>query len=219
MAPEVSRERAARTAALWTLAAGFLATALLALVPAGWLQGRLRFGCVLEAGDWVCDGSAALVAAGVSSAGLGGLALGAVALIVRATWDRARLRAERFGFIALIAVLPSLIMCAWLLVDAIIGDAVGVAHDDSRVAMWAERAMIAALITATAGMLAGSALRMRAGGRPRRAAFVALAAALALLLVAAAASALGTLPTGVAAAAAIIAGWRIAAGAWPARAR
>lgn len=219
MAPQVSRERAARTAALWTLVGGFAAAALLALVPAGWLQERLRFGCVLEAGVWACDGGAALVAAGVSSAVLGGLALGAVALIVRATWDRARLLAERFGFIALISVLPSLILFAWLLGDAILSDAVGVAHDDSRVSMWVERAMVAALMTATAGMLAGSALRMRAGGRPRRAAFVTLAAALALLVVSAAASSFGTLPTGIAAAAAILAGWRIAAGAWPARSR
>ncbi|MCR8670255.1 hypothetical protein [Agrococcus sp. HG114] len=216
MTPQPSRERSARAAALWTLVLGFAASVLVGLSPTSWLQGRLRYGCALEGESWSCDGNAALLAAGVSSLVLSALALGAVALIVRATWDRARLRAERFGWIALIAVLPTLVLCALLLVDAVVRDPAGVPIDDSRVAMWVERAMLPALATAVAGVLAGSGLRMRARGRPRRVAFVTLALALALLLLSAAMSSLGTLPTGIAAAAAIGAGWYLAAGAWPA---
>ena len=216
MTVQPSRERHARAAALWILVIGFVASLLVGLSPASWLQARLRFGCELAGGDWVCDGQAALLGAGISSAGLSALALGAVALIVRATWDRARLRAERFGIVALIAVLPTLLLCALLLVDAIARDPAGAAIVDSRVAMWIERAMLPALVTAVAGVLAGSGLRMRARGRPRRVAFVSLLTAFLLLLLAAAISSLGTLPTGIAAAAAIGAGWYLAAGAWPA---
>lgn len=216
MSQQAIRERAARGAALWTLVAGFAASMLTGLSPTSWLQGRLRFGCALEEGEWVCDPNAALLAAGASSAVLGALALGAAALVVRATWDRARLRAERFGYLALIAVLPSLVLCGWLLVDAIASDDAGVAVDDSRVAMWVERAMLPALATAAAGLLAGSGLRMRARGRPRRIAFVTLVTSLVLLLLTAAMSALGTLPTGIVAAATIGAGWYLAVAAWPA---
>ncbi len=219
MSQQAARERSARGAALWTLVAGFAASLLMGLSPASWLQARLRFGCALVEGDWACDGNAALLAAGISSAGLSALALGAAALVVRATWDRARLRAERFGYLALIAVLPTLILSGWLLVDAIASDAAGVAVDDSRVAMWVERAMLPALVTVAAGLLAGSGLRMRARGRPRRVAFVALVTALALLLLSAAMSALGTLPTGIVAASAIGAGWYLAVAAWPASRR
>jgi hypothetical protein len=212
-----ARERSARAAALWTLVIGFVASSLVSLAPASWLQERLRFGCELAGTDWICDDQAVLVWPAVGSVVVSGLALGGVALLIRATWDRARLRAEWLGLIALVGVLPTLLLCALLLVDAIAHDAAGVALDASRVAMWAERAMLSALATAVAGAVAASGLRMRARGQAPRIAFVHLPAALLLLLLSAAMSSLGTLPTGIVAAAAIGAGWYIAAGAWPAR--
>ena len=211
------RERSARAAALWLLVIGFVASSMLSLAPASWLQQRLRFGCELSAGDWVCDDQAALLWAAVGGIVLGALALGGVALLVRATWDRARLRAEWLSFAAVIGVLPTLVLCGLLLWDAAAHDASGVPLDDSRVAMWAERAMLAALATAAAGAVAASGLRMRARGRAPRVAFIHLPAALLLLLLSAAMSSLGTLPSGVVAAAAIGAGWYVAAGAWPIR--
>ncbi len=209
------RERAARAAALWLLVIGFVASSLVSLAPASWLQERLRFGCVLAGDDWVCDDQAVLLWPAIGGIVLAALALGAVALLVRATWDRARLRAEWLSFAALIGVLPSLLLCALLLLDAAAHDASGVAIDDSRVAMWVERAMLAALASAVAGVVAASGLRMRARGRAPRIAFIHLPAALLLLLLSAAMSSLGTLPSGVVAAAAIGAGWYVAAGAWP----
>ncbi|MBO1769669.1 hypothetical protein [Agrococcus sp. TF02-05] len=209
------RDVAARVVALWTLAIGFGASVLVGLSPTSWLQARLRYACAFEAEEWVCDGNAALLAAGASSLVLSTLALGGIALIVRATWDRVRMRAERFGWIALIAVLPTLILCAVLLLDAATHEPADVGIDDSRLAMWIESAMIPALATAVAGVLAGSGLRMRARGRPRRVAFVTILPAFALLLVAAVISFLGTLPTGIVAASAIGAGWYLAAAAWP----
>ena len=91
----------------------------------------------------------------------------------------------------------------------------GVAHDDSRVAMWVERAMLPTIAIGAAGLLAGSGLRMRARGRPSRVAFVTLLLAFAMLFGAAATTALGLLPTGIVAAAAIGAAWYLAAAAWP----
>lgn len=211
------RERSARAAALWLLVIGFVASSLLSLAPTSWLQQRLRFGCELSAGDWSCDDQAVLLWPALGGIVLAALALGAVALLVRATWDRARLRAEWLSFTALIGVLPSLLLCGLLLVDAVAHDAAGVAIDDSRVAMWAERAMLSALATAVAGVIAASGLRMRARGRSPRVAFIHLPAALLLLLLSAAMSSLGTLPSGIVAATAIGAGWYIAAGAWPIR--
>lgn len=211
------RERAARAAALWLLVIGFVASSMLSLAPASWLQERLRFGCRLEGDDWLCDDQAVLLLPAIGGVVLAALALGAVALLVRATWDRARLRAEWLSFAALIGVLPTLVLCALLLVDASVHDASGVQIDDSRVAMWAERAMLSALATAVAGVVAASGLRMRARGRAPRIAFIHLPAALLLLLLSAAMSSLGTLPSGVVAAAAIGAAWYIAAGAWPVR--
>lgn len=213
------RERAARAAALWLLVIGFVASSLLSLAPASWLQQRLRFGCELTGDDWVCDDQAALLWPAVGGILLAALALGTVALLIRATWDRARLRAEWLSFAALIGVLPTLVLCALLLWDAAAHDASGVPIDDSRVAMWAERAMLSALASAVAGVVAASGLRMRARGRAPRVAFIHLPAALLLLLLSAAMSSLGTLPSGVVAAAAIGAGWYVAAGAWPPRTR
>lgn len=209
------RERSARAAALWLLVIGFVASSVLSLAPASWLQQRLRFGCELVGDDWVCDDQAALLWPAIGGIVLAALALGAVALLIRATWDRARLRAEWLSFAALIGVLPTLVLCGLLLWDAAANDASGVAVGDSRVAMWAERAMLAALASAVAGVVAASGLRMRARGRAPRIAFIHLPAALLLLLLSAAMSSLGTLPSGVVAAAAIGAGWYIAAGAWP----
>lgn len=211
-----SRERSARAAALWLLVIGFVASAMVSLAPASFLQARLRFGCELSGGDWICDDQAALLWPAIAGTLLGALALGGVALLVRATWDRARLRAEWLGSIAIIGVLPTLVLLGLLLFDAIAHDASGVDLDASRVAMWAERAMLSALATLVAGLLAASGLRMRARGRPRRIAFVALVMALLLLLLSAAMSSLGTLPSGIIAAASIGAGWYVAAGAWPA---
>lgn len=210
------RERAARAAALWLLVIGFVASSVLALAPASWLQQRLRFGCELVADDWVCDDQAVVLWPAIGGVVLAALSLGAVALLIRATWDRARLRAEWLAYTAVIGVLPSLLLCGLLLVDAAVHDASGVAVDDSRVAMWAERAMLSALASAVAGAVAASGLRMRARGRAPRIAFIHLPAAMLLLLLSAAMSSLGTLPSGVVAAAAIGAGWYIAAGAWPA---
>jgi hypothetical protein len=209
------RERSARAAALWLLVIGFVASSVLSLAPASWLQQRLRFGCELVGGEWVCDDQAALLWPAVGGIVLAALALGGVALLIGATWDRARLRAEWLAYTAIIGVLPTIVLCGLLLWDAAAHDATGVVVDDSRVAMWAERAMLAALTSAVAGMLAASGLRMRARGRAPRIAFVHLPAALLLLLLSAAMSGLGTLPSGVVAAAAIGAGWYIAAGAWP----
>ncbi|MGY3128024.1 putative membrane protein [Agrococcus sp. UYP33] len=219
MGPGQSRERSARAAALWLLVIGFIASAMVSLAPASFLQARLRFGCRLSGVDWVCDDQAALLWPAIGGTVLGALALGGVALLIRATWDRARLRAEWLGSIALIGVLPTVVLSLLLLVDAIAHDASGVALDASRVAMWAERAMLSALASIVAGLLAASGLRMRARGRPRRVAFVALITALLLLLLSAAMSSLGTLPSGIVAASAIGAGWYIAAGAWPASAK
>jgi cytochrome bd-type quinol oxidase subunit 2 len=210
-----TRERGARRAALWTLGIGLIASLLVSAAPAAWLQGRLRHGCALVDGSWACDGGDAVLTAVLSSAAAALVSLGLVALIVRATWDQVRLRAERFGVVALIAVLPALALCGWLLVEAIVADAAGVAHDDSRVAMWVERAMLPTIAIGAAGLLAGSGLRMRARGRPSRVAFVTLLLAFAMLLGGAATTALGLLPTGIVAAAAIGAGWHLAAAAWP----
>ncbi|MGM1028697.1 MAG: hypothetical protein ACQEWM_02355 [Actinomycetota bacterium] len=217
MTTQRGRERSARAAALWLLVIGFVASSLLALAPASWLQQRLRFGCELTADEWVCDEQAALLWPAVGGIVLGALALGGVALLVRATWDRARLRAEWLSFAAVLGVLPTLVLSLLLLWDAAAHDAAGVAMDDSRVAMWAERAMLSVLVSAVAGAVAASGLRMRARGRAPRIAFIHLPAALLLLLLSAAMSGLGTLPSGVVAAAAIGAGWYIAAGAWPMR--
>ncbi|SDS28053.1 hypothetical protein [Agrococcus carbonis] len=215
MGQVATRERGARRAALWTLGIGLVASLLVSAAPAAWLQGRLRHGCALVDGAWACDSGVAVLTAVVSSAAAALVSLGLVALIVRATWDQVRLRAERFGVVALIAVLPALALCGWLLVEAVVADAAGVAHDDSRVAMWVERAMLPTIAIGAAGLLAGSGLRMRARGRPSRVAFVTLLLAFAMLLGAAATTALGLLPTGIVAAAAIGAAWNLAAAAWP----
>ena len=145
MGPGQSRERSARAAALWLLVIGFVASAMVSLAPASFLQARLRFGCRLSGVGWVCDDQAALLWPAIGGTLLGALALGGVALLIRATWDRARLRAEWLGSIALIGVLPTVVLSLLLLGDAIAHDASGVALDASRVAMWAERAMLSAL--------------------------------------------------------------------------
>ncbi|WP_347754442.1 hypothetical protein [Agrococcus sp. ProA11] len=216
MRPPRSRERSARAAALWLLVIGLVASSLTALAPASFLQQRLRFACVYTEREWLCDDQAALLVPAIVGVILAVLALGGTALVVRSTWDRVRLHAERFGVIALLAVLPTLIPAALLLVDAIIHDASGVPLEGSRVAMWIERAMLSTLGVAGAGALAGGALRMRARGRSRRVTFVQLIGALLLLLLSAAISSLATLPAGIVAASAIGAGWYLAVGAWPA---
>ncbi|WP_306233082.1 hypothetical protein [Agrococcus beijingensis] len=205
-----ARRRAARAAALWTLVIGFGASVLVGLSPASWLQQRLRFGCELAGRDWFCDDQAVLVWPAVGIIVLGGLALGWSWLIVRATWEAPEERAGQIATFAVLAVAPTLIICGLLLVDAARHDASGVTIEASRIAMWVERAMLPALLTAVSGGLAFGALRMRALGQVRRVAAVQLVFALVLLFVAAAISSLGTLPSNIIAAAAIGAGWYIA---------
>lgn len=217
MSPRQGRERTARTGALWLLAIGFVLSTALSLAPVSWLQQRLRFGCEFGDEGWVCGELSTLLLPIVASIVLSALALGGVALMVRAIWDRVRLRAERLGIVAALAVLPTLLLGGLLLVDAIAHDAAGVVFEASRVAMFVERGMHGMFATAAAGVLAATGLRMRARGRNRRVAFLYLLTAYVLLLLAAGMSSLGTLPTGVVATAAIGAGWWIAAAAWPAR--
>lgn len=210
-----ARRRAARAAALWTLVIGFGASVLVGLSPASFLQERLRFGCEYAGRDWFCQDFTVLIWPAIGIVVLGGLALGWVALIVRATWEAPEERAGQIAAIAVLAVAPTLIVFGLLLIDAVRHDASGVPLDASRVAMWVERAMLPALVTLVAGGVAFGGLRMRALGQARRVAGVQIVFALVLLLAAAAMSSLGTLPSGVVAAAAIGAGWYIAAGAWP----
>lgn len=217
MTRDTARTRAARATALWTLVIGFVASVLVGLSPASYLQARLRFGCAFVGEDWVCDDQAALLWPAIGIVALGALALGWAALIVRATWDAPRERAGQLAAIGIIAVAPTIVLFALLFVDALVHDAGGVSYEASRVAMWAERAMVPALSTALAGALAFVGLRVRAIGAFPRLATLQLAGAMLLLLGAAAMSSLGTLPSGIVAASAIAAGWTVAAATGPDR--
>ncbi|WAC66616.1 hypothetical protein OVA14_02220 [Agrococcus sp. SL85] len=138
------------------------------------------------------------------------LALGWSWLVLRATADRPRQRAEQLAVIGAIAVLPGVLQSAWLLVDAALSGTAGAGLEADRVAMWVERAMVPAIVLAGAGVLAVVGLRTRAAGSQPKVALIQLVAALVLLAGASLTTLFGLLPAALAAAAMIAAAWRVA---------
>ncbi|WP_404311907.1 hypothetical protein LG314_11270 [Agrococcus terreus] len=205
-----ARAGSARRAAARLLLVGLAAAALTSAAPTAWLRERLRAGCELAGGDWRCDTGPFDVGAAIAVVVLVGIALGWAWLVLRATADAPRQRADQLAAIGVIAVLPGLAWSAWLLVDALLSGTAGAALEVDRAAMWVERAMVPTLVLAGAGALALVGLRTRAAGSQPKVAAIQLSASLVLLLGASLTTLFGLLPTSLAAAAAIVAAWRVA---------
>lgn len=210
MRPHPARVRSGRRAARRLLLVGFAACAVLSLVPVDWMRERLRVGCALEGRDWLCGPTTDYVGSAIGIVVLAAAAMVWAWLVLRATADAPRLRAGQLAVVGVLAVAPAVLQCAALLLDATLHPSGGEGLEADRIAMWVERGMLPMLVVAGAGALGFVGLRARASGVAPKVAAIQLGGSMGLLLAAAVMSSLGTLPTGVAAAAAIGAGWLVA---------
>lgn len=204
-----ARAGSARRDASRLLIAGLVAAAATSLVPGIFQRERLRAGCELSGREWVC-GTGPDIAGAIALVVLVALAIGWSWLVLRATADRPRQRAEQLAVVGAIAVLPGVLQSAGLLVDAALSGTAGAGLEADRVAMWVERAMVPAIVLAGAGVLAVVGLRTRAAGSQPKVALIQLVAALVLLAGASLTTLFGLLPAALAAAAMIAAAWRVA---------